>query len=168
MNKIIALLNCHNSPELGELTSNRPLASTSFLGRYAFMDFAMSNFTNSGIQNVNVLVKNHQRSLLKHMGNMMSWVNNTKTGRDTIFYNEKGILNPAYNTDINNIKENDWVLYESNANLLVFEAPEIVASIDLRPFIEEHQKRMEEITIVYKEIDDANKEFIGADVLDID
>jgi glucose-1-phosphate adenylyltransferase len=27
---------------------------------------------------------------------------------------------------------------------------------------------MEEITIVYKEIDDANKEFIGADVLDID
>ena len=98
MNKIIALLNCHNSPELGELTSNRPLASTSFLGRYAFMDFAMSNFTNSGIQNVNVLVKNHQRSLLKHMGNMMSWVNNTKTGRDTIFYNEKGILNPAYNT----------------------------------------------------------------------
>jgi ADP-glucose pyrophosphorylase len=62
---------------------------------------------------VGILVKDHQRSILKHMGNMMSWVVNTKIGHETIFYNEKGQLNPAYNSDINNIKENDWVLYDS-------------------------------------------------------
>jgi ADP-glucose pyrophosphorylase len=49
MKDVIALLDCHNSPELGELTSARPLASTSFLGRYAFADFALSNFCNSEI-----------------------------------------------------------------------------------------------------------------------
>jgi ADP-glucose pyrophosphorylase len=62
MKDVIALLDCHNSPELGELTSSRPLASTSFLGRYAFADFALSNFCNSEIQNVGILVKDHQRS----------------------------------------------------------------------------------------------------------
>ena len=80
MKDVIGLINCFQDPDLGGLTSHRTLASTSFLGRYAFMDVAMSNFSNSGIDNVAVMVRNHQRSILKHMGNMSSWVNNTKTG----------------------------------------------------------------------------------------
>lgn len=157
MRNVIGLLNCHTSPELGGLTSNRTLASTSFLGRFAFMDFALSNFCNSEIDTVGILVKDHQRSILKHMGNMMSWVENTKIGRITIFNNEKGILNPAYNTDINNIKENDWVLYDSDASYIVLASPEIVANIDLRPIVEEHIAREEKITMVYKQIDASKK-----------
>ena len=168
MKDVIALLDCHNSPELGELTSARPLASTSFLGRYAFADFALSNFCNSEIQNVGILVKDHQRSILKHMGNMMSWVVNTKIGHETIFYNEKGQLNPAYNSDINNIKENDWVLYDSNASVIVFESAHIVLDIDLRPLIEEHKARGEAMTVVYKKINDADQEFTHGYVYDID
>jgi glucose-1-phosphate adenylyltransferase len=167
MKNVIALLDCHNSPELGELTANRPLASTSFLGRYAFADFALSNFCNSEIETVGILVKDHQRSILKHMGNMMSWVNNTKTGRETIFYNEKGQLNPAYNSDINNIKENDWVLYDSNASVIVFESAHIVLDIDLRPIIEEHKARGEALTVVYKSINDADQEFTHGYVYDV-
>lgn len=44
MRKVIGFVNLHHSPSLGELTSSRPLASTSFLGRYAFIDFVLSNF----------------------------------------------------------------------------------------------------------------------------
>jgi len=117
---VIGLLDCHNSPALGQLTANRPLASTSFLGRYAFADFALSNFCNSGIQTVGILVKDHQRSILKHLGNMTAWVTNTKIGHQTILFNEKGALNPATNSDINNIRENDWVLYDSKASYLIF------------------------------------------------
>jgi glucose-1-phosphate adenylyltransferase len=168
MKDVIGLLDCHNSPELGELTSSRPLASTSFLGRYAFADFALSNFCNSEISNVGILVKDHQRSMLKHMGNMMSWVVNTKLGKETIFYNEKGQFNPAYNTDINNIKENDWVLYDSNASFIVFESAHVVCDIDLRPIIEEHKKRGEAITLVYKKVDDADREFQHNYLFDVD
>jgi len=168
MKDIIALLNCHNCPSLGELTSHRSLASTSFLGRYAFMDFAMSNFANSGIDTVGILVKDHQRSILKHMGNMTGWVNNTKLGRTTIFYNEQGILNEAYNTDINNIKENDWLLYDSEATTLVFASPHIVMNLDLRPYIEEHRLRKEAISVVYKHIKDADREFVGRNAYEID
>lgn len=168
MRNVIGLLNCYTSPELGELTSSRPLASTSFLGRFAFMDFALSNFCNSEIDTVGVLVKNHQRSILKHMGNSMSWVENTKIGRITIFYNEKGILNPAYNTDINNIKENDWVLYDSDASYVVLASPEVIADIDLRPILEEHIARGEDITGVYKQVDltKKSKDFLVLEVQD--
>jgi glucose-1-phosphate adenylyltransferase len=168
MKNVIGLLDCHTSPQLGELTSSRPLASTSFLGRYAFADFALSNFCNSEISTVGILVKDHQRSILKHMGSMMSWVTNTKTDHETIFYNEKGNLNEVYNTDINNIRENDWVLYDSDASYLVFESSHIVMNIDLRPIIEEHIARKEAITLVYQTIDNADKNFLQENVYDID
>ncbi len=168
MKNVIGLLDCHNSPELGELTSNRPLASTSFLGRYAFCDFALSNFCNSEIDNVGILVKNHQRSILKHMGSMMSWVTNTKVGKETIFFNEKGSLNEAYNTDINNILENDWVLYDSDASYIVFQSAHIIMNLDLRPILEEHIARGEDITVLYKKIDDADREFGNSNLFDID
>lgn len=168
MNDVLGLLNCHNSPELGELTSVRPLASTPFLGRYAFCDFALSNFCNSGIPQVGIMVKNHQRSILKHLGSMNSWVVNTKLGKFSILYNEKGQLNQLYNTDLRNIEENDYVLYDSKASMTVFQSAHIVANIDLRPIIEEHKARREVITVLYKKIDDADKEFIGENLLDID
>ena len=58
MRKVIGFVNLHHSPSLGELTSSRPLASTSFLGRYAFIDFVLSNFANSGVNEIGVLHHN--------------------------------------------------------------------------------------------------------------
>lgn len=168
MKDVIALLDCHNSPELGELTSSRPLASTSFLGRYALMDFMMSNFTNSGIDNVGILCRNHQRSLLKHMGNMSSWVSNTKLGRTIVFYNEKGVLNETYNTDLSNIRENDWVLYDEKVKTIVIAAPHILASIDFAPILERHLAGGEDITVLYKDIGDADKTFLNGNLLEVD
>lgn len=168
MQDVLGLVNLHNCPELGPLTANRPLASTSFLGRFAFIDFCLSNFTNSEIGNVGILVKDHQRSILKHLGNMTSWMRNTKTGMEQILYNEKGVLNPPYNHDISNIKENDWVLYSSKATYLVFLDPHIVARIDLRPIIEQHIARREMMTIVYTEIDNADVAFLGENEMEVD
>ena len=161
MKDVIALLNCHECARLGVLTEERPLASTSFLGRYAFMDVALSNFTNSGIDNVGILVKDHQRSILKHMGNMSSWVNNTKTDKITLLTNEKGLINPPYNTDLANLKENDYLLYDSSASTLVFQSPHIIAPIDFNPIVKEHRERGEGITIVYKRIKDGDRDFVG-------
>jgi glucose-1-phosphate adenylyltransferase len=168
LNDVIGLLDCHNSPSLGQLTDNRSLASTSFLGRYAFADFALSNFCNSEIQTVGILVKDHQRSILKHLGNMTAWVSNTKIGHQTIFFNEKGALNPATNSDINNIRENDWVLYDSNASYLVFESAHVVLDIDFRPILAEHIARKEAITMVYQKATDADVSFRHESVLGID
>lgn len=106
--------------------------------------------------------------MLKHLGSMMSWVTNTKLGHETIFYNENGALNEVYNTDINNIRENDWVLYDSDASYIVFQSAHIIMDIDLRPIIEEHIAKKAAITLVYKKIEDADREFRGEHVFDID
>ena len=109
--KVIGFLNLYSSPNLGPLTEKRTLGSTSFLGRYALMDFPLSNFTNSDIDEVNILVKDNFRSVSKHVGSMKTWVNNTIIARQNILINEKGIRNPKENSDLACILQNDWVLY---------------------------------------------------------
>jgi glucose-1-phosphate adenylyltransferase len=99
---------------------------------------------------------------------MNAWVTNTKIGKETIMYNERGILNPTFNTDINNIRENDWVLYDSNASVIVFESSHIVLDIDFRPILNEHIARKEKITVVYKSIPDASQEFLSSATCTVD
>ncbi len=57
MDKVYGICNLHDGPYLGELTARRPLAVNTFLGRYGLMDFALSNFTNSGIQRMGILIE---------------------------------------------------------------------------------------------------------------
>ena len=159
---IVGIVNFHNAPEINPLTSSRPLGSTSFLGRYALCDFALSNFCNSGISNVGLLIKDHPRSVLKHLGSMDAWTTNTKIGKQTILYNEPGHLRPEFNTDVQNIKENDWLLLDTTASQVVFMPSNLVIGIDLRPYLKQHIAKKRKITVICKEIDDLSKEFIGA------
>ncbi|MDD3207278.1 MAG: glucose-1-phosphate adenylyltransferase subunit GlgD [Bacilli bacterium] len=165
--KVLGLLDLHNCPELGPLTTARSLASTSFLGRFAFMDFALSNFSNSGIDEVGILVKAHLRSVLKHMGSMQSWNINTKIGRETIMYNERGNMNRKKNTDINNILVNDWVLHESKAKYIIIQPAHVVCKIDFEPILKEHVKRGEKVSLIYKRINDAHKAFATHNIVNV-
>ena len=166
--KVIGFLNLYSSPNLGPLTEKRTLGSTSFLGRYALMDFPLSNFTNSDIDEVNILVKDNFRSVSKHAGSMKTWVNNTIIARQNILINEKGIRNPKENSDLACILQNDWVLYEAKADLIVVQPSHIIDVIDFRPIIEEHFEKDADVTIIYKNIDDADKTFSSSNLLKIE
>ena len=167
MKKTIGIVNFHSSPEISPLTDNRPLGSTSFLGRYALCDIALSNLCNSGIDTVGLLVKDHQRSILKHLGSMDAWVSNTKIGQEIIMYNEPAHLNPELNTDLNNIKENDWVLYDSTASYIIIVPAHIITLIDCRKALEEHIRRHEKITVFGKPIADPSKEFLCENIIEM-
>ena len=120
MARVIGLVNMHTSPELGAITKNRSLATLPFLGRYAFVDIALSNFSNSNVNTVGILVNKAPRSIIKHMDNAMSYTNNTKLGKTVICYNEKDAHNHLYNTDINNIIENEWLIDEGKLGVINF------------------------------------------------
>ena len=164
---VIGLLNLYDSPNLGALTEKRTLASTSFLGRFALMDFALSNFTNSGIDEISILLKDNFRSVAKHVGSLKTWVNNTKIARQNILVNEKGIRSPKDNTDIECIAQNDWVLYEAKADAVIIQPAHIIAPIDFRPILEEHFDSDADITVVYQHIENADEEFLTSNVLKI-
>ncbi len=167
MNNVIGIVNLHADPEISPLTDNRPLGSFSFLGRYAFVDFPLSAFCNAGIETVGILVKDHLRSVMKHLGSMDAWVNNTKIGQEIVMYNEPAHLHPETNTDINNIRENDWVLYDSDASYILIAPSHIVGSIDVRPILAEHIHRKDKVTVVATRCLDARKEFLKESIISI-
>lgn len=166
-NKVIGILNLYDSPSLGGLTRNRSLGSTSFLGRFALMDFTLSNFTNSHIDEINVLVKDNFRSVAKHAGTLKAWVNNTKIGRQNLLLNEKGIKDPKYNSDLNALRENDWILYDIDIDYIIIAPAHIITLLDYNKVIDYHVHNEAEVTIVYKEIEDADTSFLSSNVLEL-
>ena len=167
-NDVIGIVDFYNSPSLGEITQNRTLGSTSFLGRYAFVDFALSNFSNSEIPTVGLLVKDNLRSISKHLGSSSAWLRNTKINKQIVMYNEKAGSDPKANTDLSNIQQNDWILYDTSASYLIFQPAHIIANVDLRPILKEHIERREDITVVYTKIKDASKEFRHSNLFEVD
>lgn len=70
----------YGSEELSALTYDRSMAAIPFGGRYRLVDFTLSNMVNSGIDNINVLVKQYYRSLMEHLSNGQEWDLNRKKG----------------------------------------------------------------------------------------
>ena len=162
MNKVIGICNLHNEPHLGELTKNRPLAAVTFLGRYGIIDFTLSNFSNSYIDKVYVLVKKGIVAIRRHIGSGAIWNRNTKLGHIDLVLNEKGLSNKPFNTDINNIKEGldlDLVDFE----YAVIAPSYMLSSMDYRPIIEAHINSGAQVTAVYQHIENADKEFLRCD-----
>lgn len=167
MLKVMGLCNLHASKQLGPLTASRPLASTSFLGRYALMDFSLSNFANSGIDQVGILINNHPRSIIKHLGSANVFNTNTKLGFQQIMYNEKFATSDVYNHDLNNIKANDWLILEAKPDIFVIAPPDILYAIDFRPLIKTHVENKESITVLYTSITNGKSHFIDQDLIKI-
>lgn len=58
---------------LGDLSRHRALGAMPFGGRYRLIDFALSNFVNTGIYNVGVSTFTKYRSLMDHIGTGSPW-----------------------------------------------------------------------------------------------
>lgn len=168
MKNTVAIINLHSSPELGLLTEKRPLASTTFLGRYTFIDFALSNLTNSGIDDIGVMIKDSSRSIIKHIRGNNIYLKNTKTGYLNYLINENGLKNPFFNTDLNNIKENDYFLYEPNCKYVLVVPVGFVMKIDYREVIKEHIASGKQVSMLYKEVQNAGKDFKGLNKFTVD
>ncbi len=166
--RIIGYLNLFSDADLGPLTETRALGSTSFLGRYALMDFALSNFTNSKIDDINVLCKDNFRSISSHIGALKTWVNNTKIGHQHILINENGIKNPEENTDLNCIAANEWALDEVGADLVVVAPAHIISVIDLRKATKAHRASGADVTVAFSTISNGDKAFNKTNVLKLD
>ncbi|MGI6734795.1 MAG: glucose-1-phosphate adenylyltransferase subunit GlgD [Bacilli bacterium] len=166
--KVLAYLNLHHSPRLGPLTVSRSSAVVSFLGRYAIMDFMLSNFSNSGFDRVATLVDNHPDSVLKHFGSRNTFNINTKLGLEIIAYNEAGSkAGPRYNTDVANIKFNSWILEQTDPDYIVVAPSYFVLPLDFRPILKQHIANKSKVTAVYQRVYNARNEYIGRSIFDL-
>jgi len=164
---VLGLCNLQYSPHLGDVTSGRPLGVVSFLSRYALMDFPLSNFSNSGIDKIAILCRQHPQSVLQHIGNGTSWNSNTKTGFLTLMYNESGNQNQRFNTDIANIKENEWVIKKANPDYIISAPAHVICSINFKDYIEAHIEKGCDVSVIYTNSKNLKEEFHSNQILTI-
>ncbi len=168
--RAIGIVNLHYAATCGLLNSSRSLASTSVICRYAFMDFPLSNFSNSGIDRMAVLVKKNLRSIIQHIGDGHMYNENSKLGGVSILYDEPFASNELYNHDINNLIENEWYIKSVNedVDVFVFAPTHIIYKMDFRPYIEDHIAKNNKISLFYSKINKAKSTFLGEQVVKVD
>lgn len=150
--KVLGLIDCFSMPELSLLTEHRNIASTSFLGRYSFVDFPLSNFMNSSIPNIRILCQRHIRSLTKHIASGRNWVKNTKIGSCSILYDEPNSGKMGYSTDINCLLENRSIIKDIHPDYIVIAAPHMIYEYDYRELVQYHSKSNSRITMLYTKV----------------
>lgn len=166
MKNIIGICDLHDDPSLGLLTSSRPLGAVTFLGRYGLIDFTLSNFANSGIDKIYVLVKSGILPMKNHIGSGSIWNTNTIRGMITLLINEEGLLNPEFNTDVANVRTN-LNLEKMDFDYVVLAPSYMLMSIDYNPFIKKHEESGKDISVIYSSINNDNHEFDNCNVLKI-
>lgn len=167
LHKVLALIDLHNPNNLGLLTENRLEAVTTFLGRYTFIDFMLSNCTNSEIDNIAILCKEKSRSVAKHISRDSIYLKNSKTGFLKILNSETNISNPLFNSDVNNVKENDYILYDNDSEYVIVAPVHFILNIDFNDIIEKHIESNCLCSVVYKVSDDSEM-FSNCEKLTID
>lgn len=150
---------------LTSLTASRPLAAVPIGGRYRLIDFVLSNMVNSHITNVGIFTQSNSRSLLRHLDAGKPWDLDRKINGLFLFnFN----FNQSKTNDIYLLKDNIDYLYRSKQENVIFSSSNILCNIDYTKAIEFHEHEGADITILYKNVNNADTSFIDCNVLNLD
>ena len=160
-----ALLNLFNSPSLGVLTEKRNFGSVTFLGRYGLSDVMLSNFSNSGINRIGILVDRYSQSMRNHVQSGKAFINNTKIGGLDIIYDELGNLKPQLSNDINDLLANITYMEHIVCDYLIVAPSNMLMTFDFGKMLKEHIDSGREITMMYQHRSDLKNKFLNQNLL---
>lgn len=172
-NECMGLINLYKkgNPSMGQLNYGRPIASTPIGGRYRVIDFVLSNMVNSGINNIGVFAKEKYRSLTDHIGNGKDWDLSRKKGGLFVLSpenTEQQNVYPYRKGDIYNILCNIDYIKKSEEEYILVSPTYMICNIDYSKVVKYHKKSNNDITLIYKEIDNAHIDFKGNLTLTLD
>lgn len=172
-NECMGLINLtkKGNPNISKLNYGRPIASTPIGGRYRVIDFALSNMVNSGITNVGIFAKEKYRSLTDHIDSGKDWDLSRKKGGLSIFSpenTESQNIYPYRKGDIYNILCNIDYIKKSEEEYILVSPSYMVCNMDYTEALKYHKKSNNYITMIYKNIDNANNDFKGNLTLNLD
>ena len=159
------------NPNINILNYARPLASTPIAGRYRIIDFVLSNMVNSGITNVGIYAKEKYRSLTDHLGSGKDWDLSRKKGGLYIFSPENTKYNNNYgfrSGDVYSILANIDYIERSTEEYILVAPGYMLCSMDYKDAIKYHQESKNDITVLYKHVDNADEDFLSCMTLNID
>jgi len=168
INKVLGILNFEaDYVHVEGIEDHRTVSSASILGRYRVIDFALSNFVNSGIKNINVFIKSRPRTLIEHITSTNYGVN-SKRGKIRLLPPEKIYSNELYNTDNRAMMDNIQYIEEANAAYVVIAPCHFIYTQDFSTILEQHIKSKSDITMLYQIVNNADTNFVMCDTIDID
>lgn len=147
------------------IQNHRPLHTVSFLARYNFIDFPISNFTNSGIDKIHVYIKYKPRTVYEHIGTGSQYNINSKHGRIRVMYGEKSINSKFYNTDILSYLQNLEFISSERVDYVIVAPSHFSYTQDFRKVLDEHISSGADITVLYKEAMNCKDSFLGCTTL---
>lgn len=172
-NECMGLINLtkKGNPNISKLNYGRPIASTPIGGRYRVIDFALSNMVNSGITNIGIFAKEKYRSLTDHIDSGKDWDLSRKKGGLSIFSpenTESQNIYPYRKGDIYNILCNIDYIKKSEEKYILVSPSYMVCNMDYTEALKYHKKSNNYITMIYKNVDNANNDFKGNLTLNLD
>ena len=144
----------------------RPIGALSFLGRYRIMDFPISNLSNSGIDRIQVYVKDNPRSVVEHVGTGRHYNINSKSGRMQILFSDEKTQD-IYNTDIAAYYENMEYIDLMHQPYVVITPSNMIFKQDFDALINQHAESGADITLLYHSVDNAKEHYINCDTLEL-
>lgn len=140
---------------LPELTAKRTMASVPFGGKYRLVDFPLSNMSNSGINNVAIIVKNNFHSLTDHVGSGIAWDLSKRRSGLTILAPYK---DHSFNHRLEAIYYLRGYFEDLKEEYILLTNSNCVANIDYNKMFEQHLLTGADITLMYKEMEIPGKE----------
>ncbi len=140
--------NIHDN-NVPELTQDRTMGSIPFCGRYRLIDFALSNFVNSGITKVGLITKSNYQSLMDHVGSGKDWDLARRRGGLHILPPFGLKENVLYNTRLEALKGAGNFLARSNEEYVVMSDCDSVCTLNFDEILREHIDKNADVTLVY-------------------
>lgn len=167
MSKALGIINfAGNHINVRGLQFYRPVGAISFLGRYRVIDFPVSNFSNSGIENIHVYVRRKPRSLAEHLGTGRHYNINSKRGRLHLLFAEEG-MESLYSNDISAYIDNIEVIENASGEYVIIAPSCMVFKQDFDALLNQHIESGADITLLYHSTDEAKDKFLTCQTLEL-
>ena len=142
-----------NSKRMRELSNKRAIAAMPIAGNYRSIDFALSNMTNSHIQNVAVLTQYNSRSLHLHLSSSKWWDFGRKQGGLFVFTPTiTAESSDWYRGTADALYQNLIFLKNSHEPYVVIAAGDGIYKLDYGKVLEYHIEKKADITVVCTEL----------------
>jgi len=166
LNDYMGILNLNeNDTNIINLTKRRSLAAIPIASRYRIIDFALSNMVNSGLTNIGVFTQSKSRSLVNYLGTGRPW--NLDKTLDGLFVFNCETADVTVN-DAEMLYNNIEYLYKSKEKNIILSPSYMIGNIDYIAAVKYHEEKNQDITVIYKEINNGTENFLNCDVLNID
>lgn len=168
MNNVMGLITTNYSSEhFNKLAEIRPIATLPIGGRYRMVDFPLSNLVHSGIRTVGVTSAYRYRSLIDHLGAGKEWSLSRKDDGLYILpgsaYGMKRFQGKFLLRDLINNKP---FFDRATEDYVIVSASNKIFNIDYHQAVAKHIESGADITMLYKEV--ANADLKKGHFLDLD